>query len=69
MGDVIGSGEDDYGLWLEIDQVASKPDEHLVGDLAADAPAHLAIVRKKLRVFLDPSGGDGIAHEDNPLPV
>lgn len=69
MGDVISWGEDDYGVRLEIDNVGPKPDEHLMGNLAAYAPANVAIVREKLRAFLDPSGRDGIAHEDNPLPV
>ncbi len=67
MGDVIGSREYDHGMRLEIDHVATKPQEHLMRNLAAYASANVVIVCKKLRVFLDPSGRDGIAHEDNSL--
>ena len=64
-GDVVGSGEDDDGFGLKVDDVLAEAEEHLRGGLAADAAVDVGLAGKVLVEV--PALGDGVAHEDDAL--
>ena len=66
-GDVIGAGENDDDLWVEVDDVRTKANEHLRCGLPADAAVNVGLAGERLVEL--PDVGDGVAHEDDAVFV
>ncbi len=67
-GQVIGAGQNQYGLGLQVDDIGLEPPQHFAGDLAADAAIDEIAVRKVL--VQTPEIGNGIAEKhDAPLAL
>jgi hypothetical protein len=63
-GDVVGSGQQNHGGRLQVDNVRHHPNQHLGCGLAADAAVDVRLAGKE---FLQvPSVGDGIAKKGHP---
>lgn len=65
FGYVIGGYIDDDGLRMEGDDVLAEAAEELVGGLAGDAPADVAVALKEVFAPAAPVVSDGIAEEDH----
>ena len=65
LRNVVDTGQDHHGLWVQVDDVAAETREHLGGRLAADTPVDEAVAGEEIGIGPDPVVRDGIAHEDH----
>ena len=63
LRNVVGTGQDDDYLRIEVDDVLPHTYQHLTGRLSVDATPDKAVLGEELRPFLAPPLGDAIAQE------
>src|SRR5512146_2146265 len=64
-GDVVNARQNDYNLWLQIDDILMKAENHLRRGLAADAAIDIRLTRERLVEV--PAFGNRVAHEDDAI--